>query len=73
MDIGKVYYVIMFNGRMFQEEAQVYGSVDYIYTTIMTTKDITQAKVYTDCKDATRDAEYYGFEVKTVKIDIKSL
>lgn len=73
MDIGKVYYVIMLDGRMFQEEAHVYGSGDFIHTTLMTTKDITQAKLYTDCNDATRDAEHYGFEVKTVKIDIKSL
>mgnify|MGYP006947039978 FL=1 len=42
-------------------------------TSLLTTKDITQDKVYTECKDATRDAEHYGFEVKTVKIDIKSL
>lgn len=73
MDIGTVYYVIMLNGRMFESEARVYGSEETFYTTIMTTKDIAQAKIYRDCKDATRDAENYGFEVKTVKIDIKSL
>ena len=73
MDIGKVYYVIMFDGRMFEREARVFGSGELFSTTLMTTKDITQAKLYTDCKDATRDAEHYGFEVKTVKIDIKSL
>ena len=73
MDIGTVYYVIMLDGRMFEEEVHVYGGEKIIHTTLMTTQDITQAKVYTDCKDATRDAEHYGFEVKTVKIDIKSL
>ena len=73
MDIGKVYYVIMLNGRMFEREARVYGSGELFSITLMTTKDIEQAKLYTDCKDATRDAEHYGFEVKTVKIDIKSL
>lgn len=73
MDIGKVYYVIMLDGRMFEREARVFGSGEVFSTTLMTTKDIKQAKVYTDCKDATRDAEHYGFEVKTVKIDIKSL
>ncbi|WNM53845.1 hypothetical protein CoNPh15_CDS0003 [Staphylococcus phage S-CoN_Ph15] len=73
MDIGKVYYVIMKDGKMFEREARVFGSGEVFSTTLMTTQDITQAKVYTDCKDTTRDAEHYGFEVKTVKIDIKSL
>ena len=73
MDIGKVYYVIMLDGRMFQEEVHVYSGMTVVGTSLLTTKDISQAKVYTDCKDATRDAEHYGFEVKTVKIDIKSL
>lgn len=73
MEIGKIYYVIMKDGRFFKEEVRVYGSGELFSTTLMTTKDITQAKLYTDCNDATRDAEHYGFEVKTVKIDIKSL
>ncbi|AHG24031.1 hypothetical protein SEP9_108 [Staphylococcus phage vB_SepS_SEP9] len=68
MDIGKVYYVIMENGRFFEEEVKVYGS-EVTETIVITTKDINEAKIFDDLPEAKEAAERYGFELKGIKTD----
>ena len=68
MNIGKVYYVIMENGRFFEEEVKVYGS-EVTETIVITTKDINEAKIFDDLPEAKEAAERYGFELKGIKTD----
>lgn len=68
MDIGKVYYVIMENGRFFEEEVKVYGS-EVTETIVITTKDINEAKIFDDLPEAKEAAERYGFELNGIKTD----
>ena len=67
--IGKVYYVIMKDGRFFKEEAKVYGDREITYTTLITTKDINEAKIFNDLPEAKEAAERYGFELRGIKTD----
>ncbi|WP_204256073.1 hypothetical protein [Staphylococcus sp. GDB8P47P] len=71
MEIGKYYYVVTIEGRMFTGEVvTVYeDSVPGLRLT-HTTLDTNEAQLFENYNDALETAESYGMEVKRVRADI---
>ena len=74
MEIGKYYYVVTIEGRMFTGEVvTVYeDSVPGLRLT-HTTLDTNETQLFENYNDALETAESYGMEVKRVRTDILGL
>lgn len=74
VEIGKYYYVVTIEGRMFTGEVvTVYeDSVPGLRLT-HTTLDTNEAQLFENYNDALETAESYGMEVKRVRTDILGL
>ena len=74
LEIGKYYYVVTIEGRMFTGEVvTVYeDSVPGLRLT-HTTLDTNEAQLFENYNDALETAESYGMEVKRVRTDILGL
>lgn len=74
MEIGKYYYVVAHEGRMFTGEiVSVYADSVPGFKMTHTTLDINEAQLYEDYREALETAESYSMEVKKVKADILGL
>lgn len=74
MEIGKYYYVVTIEGRMFTGEVvTVYeDSVPGLRLT-HTTLDTNEAQLFENYNDALETVESYGMEVKKIRADILGL
>ena len=72
MEIGKYYYVVTIEGRMFNEVVKVYGD-SHMETIVTTTLDTERAVLFDTYKDAKELADTYGFKVKKIRTDILGL
>ncbi|WP_337227977.1 hypothetical protein [Staphylococcus succinus] len=74
MQVGKYYYVVTIEGRMFTDEIVVaYGdSVPGLRLT-HTTLNTDEAQLFENYSDALETAESYGMEVKRIRTDILGL
>ncbi|MCQ3816696.1 hypothetical protein [Staphylococcus xylosus] len=73
MEIGKEYYVVMHEGRMYQDIVDVFADGRPKTRIINTTDDIFRAEVFEDYKDAIELANEYDLQVKKVRADILGL
>ena len=74
MDIGKYYYVVAHEGRMFTGEiVRVYADSVAGFSMTHTTLDVSEAQLFEDYTDALETAKSYGMEVKKVRADIIGL
>lgn len=71
MEIGKDYYVVMNNeGRLFVEVLHAYGSNVIVEKIIETTKDIREAKVFSEYDEAKELADRYEMSIKMIRTDV---
>ncbi|WP_017722713.1 hypothetical protein [Staphylococcus xylosus] len=73
MQIGKEYYVVMHEDRMYQDIVEVFADSRPRARIINTTEDIFRAEVFEDYNDAIDLANEYDLEVKKVRADILGL
>lgn len=74
MEKGKVYYVLMFKDRFFDDIVQVYGDKgEPVNSTIMTTKDIEETTLFDNYEEAQERADKYGFDVASVTLSVNIL
>ncbi|MBM6637485.1 hypothetical protein [Staphylococcus xylosus] len=74
MEIGKYYYVVTHENRMFTGEiVSVYADSVPGFKMTHTTLDVNEAQLFEDYKEALESAESYGMEVKKVRADILGL
>ncbi|MEB8306609.1 hypothetical protein [Staphylococcus xylosus] len=73
MDIGKEYYVVMNEDRMYQDIVEVFADSRPRARIINTTDDVFRAEVFEDYNDAIDLANEYDLEVKKVRADILGL
>lgn len=74
MEKGKVYYVLMFKDRFFDDIVQVYGDKgEPVNSTIMTTKNIEDTTLFDNYEEAQEKADKYGFDVASVTLNVKIL
>lgn len=73
MEIGKEYYVVMHEDRMYQDIVEVFADSRPRARIINTTEDIFRAEVFEDYKDAMELANEYDLQVKKVRADILGL
>ncbi|GEQ05526.1 hypothetical protein EKQ61_03225 [Staphylococcus gallinarum] len=73
MEIGKYYYVVAHEGRMFTGEIiTVYG--DYKSESILqTSTNVAKALIFDDYNEALETAKEYNLEVKKIRTDILEL
>lgn len=74
MEKGKVYYVLMFKDRFFDDIVQVYGDKgEPVNSAIMTTKDIEETTLFDNYEEAQERADKYGFDVASVTLSVNIL
>jgi hypothetical protein len=73
MQIGKEYYVVMHEDRMYQDIVEVFADSRPRARIINTTENIFRAEVFEDYNDAIDLANEYDLEVKKVRADILGL
>lgn len=74
MEKGKVYYVLMFKDRFFDDIVQVYGDKgEPVNSTIMTTNNIEDTTLFDNYEEAQEKADKYGFDVASVTLNVKPL
>ncbi|MBF0814061.1 hypothetical protein IR133_10050 [Staphylococcus saprophyticus] len=73
MEVGKEYYVVMHEGRMYQDIVEVFADSRPRARIINTTDDVFRAEVFENYKDALDLANDYDLEVKKVRADILGL
>lgn len=73
LEIGKYYYVLTHEGRMFEDILTIYSSEKSYEYTLMTTNDVQSTRLYEDYDKAAEHAKHYGLEVKKIRTDILGL
>lgn len=73
MEIGKHYYVVMHEGRMYQDIVEVYADSRPKARIINTTDNVFRAEIFDDYQDAIELAKRYDLEVKKIRTDIIGL